>query len=93
MVDKTDALVVDLVPDSTTIFSGAGYLYGWYVNTTLSAHACPILDGGVVKFTIPASAAAGTSVLFPIGVRFNALVVDPNDVATGNITLLFSRTN
>ncbi len=84
------ATVVDVATDSTTITStGPVALLGVYVNTALSAHALPIMDGAVTKFTIPASAAAGTLYNFH-GARFNSsLIIDPNDAATGNITVMW----
>jgi len=86
-----DALVVDVATDSTTILSAPAVVYGVYINTALSAHALPITDGATAKITIPASAAAGTTYSWPFGVRFRtSLIVDPNDAATGNITVFWS---
>jgi len=91
MIDVIDSQVVDIATDSTPISTTACYFFGWYVNTVLSAHACPIMDEATAKFTIPASAAAGSFCLFPRGVRFNSLTIDPNDAATGNVTFLFAK--
>lgn len=87
--DSYETLVVDVATDSTTVYTGGCRLGAIYINTALSAHALPILDGAVTKFTIPASAAAGT--LFPFwGAKFHSsLIVDPNDAATGNITVMW----
>lgn len=83
------ATVVDVATDSSTIYTGPCYLRGVYVNTALSAHALPILDGASTIFTLPASTAAGTKFEFN-GARFlTSLIVDPNDAATGNITVLW----
>lgn len=83
--------VVDVATDSTTVSAGPAYLVGVYINTALSAHALPILDGAATKFTLPASAAAGT--FYPIeGIFATSLIVDPNDAATGNITVIWRPT-
>lgn len=82
------ATPVDVAADSTTVSSSPAYLAGVYINTTLSAHAVPILDGATPIFTIPASAAAGT--FYPVQGQFlTSLVVDPDNAATGNITLMW----
>ena len=83
------AAVVDVATDSTAITSKPCRLGGVYINTTLSAHALPIVDGTTTIFTIPASAAAGTFYDFR-GAKFNSsLIVDPNDSGTGNVTVLW----
>ena len=91
MIDVIDYQVVDIANDSTSISTTACYFFGWFVNTALSAHACPIMNGAIAIFTIPASAAAGSFCFFPRGIRFNSLTIDPNDAATGNVTFLFSK--
>lgn len=86
----TSYAVVNLATDSTTVVNGAARLYGIYVNTVLSGQACPIEDNTTAIITLPASLAAGTMIELP-GVRFNtSLVVDPDDSATGNITVLYT---
>lgn len=81
--------VVDVATDSTTVYTGKCLLMGVYVNTALSAHALPIIDGSTTVVTIPASAAAGSMYTFP-GIRLEtSLIVDPNDAATGNITVVY----
>lgn len=83
------ATVVDVATDSTTVYTGPCYLKAVYVNTALSAHALLIVDGSTTIFTVPASTAAGTKIDFH-GARFlTSLIVDPNDAATGNITVLW----
>lgn len=83
--------VVDVSVDSTTVSSSPAKLYKVFVNTALSAHALPIQDGSTAVFTIPASAAAGTMYDFG-GVDFtSSLVVNPNDAATGNVTVVWSN--
>jgi hypothetical protein len=81
--------VVDVATDSTTITTRPARLMGVYINTALSAHALPIVDGTTTIFTIPASATAGTFYPF-YGAKFKtSLVIDPNDSGTGNITVLW----
>lgn len=80
--------VVDLSADSTVVTPSPAYLGGVYVNTGLSAHACPIQDDTAARFTLPASLAAGTFV--PISGRFETnITVDPDNAATGSITVLW----
>lgn len=84
------ATVVDVATDSTTVSSSPAILYGVYVNTALSAHACPIQDNATDKITLVASLAAGSLLTFPTGLRFEtSLIVNPNDAATGNITVFW----
>ena len=81
--------VVDVSVNSTTVYSGPCILYGVYVNTALSAHALPIADNTTTVVSIAASAAAGTNITFP-GIRFEtSLIVDPNDAATGSVTVAY----
>lgn len=85
-----NATVVDVATDSTTVSSVPAVLVGVYVNTALSAHALPIESGGVALVTLPASLAAGSNVQFGDGIMFPSnLVVNPNDAATGNITVFW----
>ncbi len=91
-VGRSDAwkyAIVDVAADSTTVCSGPCRVRAVIVNTALSAHALPIKDGSTTVFTLPASAAAlATYELF--GMVFeSSLIVDPNDAATGNITVLY----
>jgi len=81
--------VVNVADDSTTVHTGRCFLYGVYVNTGLTAQALPIKDGATTLVTIPASAAAGAHYSFP-GIEFRtSLVVDPDNSATGNITVAY----
>lgn len=90
---ECDYAVVSVNDDTTTVFTGPCILYGIYVNTALSAHAVPIQDGSTTVVTVAASAAAGTSILYP-GIRFNtSLVVNPDDSGTGSITVAYRRVN
>jgi hypothetical protein len=90
---ECDYAVVDVSTDSTTVFTGPCILYGIYVNTVLSAHVLPMLDGATTVVSVPASTAAGTSILYP-GIRFDtSLIVDPDNAATGSITIAYRRVN
>lgn len=81
--------VVNVATDSTTVYNGPAMLMGVYVNTALSAHDLPITDASTTVVTIPASAAAGAMYNFP-GIRFEtSLIVNPNDAATGSITVAY----
>ena len=81
--------VVDVSDNSTTVYAGKCKVWGVYINTALSAHALPIQDSTTVVFTLVASLAAGNYI--PLyGATFDtSLVVDPNDAATGNITIVY----
>jgi heme/copper-type cytochrome/quinol oxidase subunit 1 len=84
---------VDVADNATTVYNGPCIVYGIFVNTVLSAHACPILDGTTTVLTLPASLAAGTNIPLP-GIRFNtSLIVDPNDAATGGIVIAYRPVN
>jgi len=86
----TKPAVVDVATDSTTVHTGRCYLYGVYINTVLSAHALLIKDDATTIVTIPASAAAGTHFPLP-GIQFaTSLILDPNDAATGNVTIAYT---
>jgi hypothetical protein len=85
-----NATVVDLSADTTTVSSAPAILVGVYVNTVLSAHACPIESNGTALITLVASLAAGQSLQFGEGVIFpSSLVVNPDNVATGSITVFW----
>jgi hypothetical protein len=88
-IPLSTATVVDVADNVTTVSSIPSVLTGIYVNTVLSAQALPIEDGTTAKITLPASLAAGTYLEFP-DVKFGtSLVVDPDDSATGNITVFW----
>ena len=90
---QTEYSIVDVSDNSTTVYTGPCMLYGVYVNTALSAHACPIVDGSTTVVTIPASASVGDYIPFP-GIRFDtSLIVDPNDSGTGSITVTYRKVN
>lgn len=83
---------VNVADNSTTVYTGPCLFFGAVVTTALSAHALPILDGSVTIAALAASAAIGASTPVPAGVGVRcetSLVVDPNDAATGNITVFY----
>lgn len=84
--------VVNVADDSTTVYTGACLFFGATVSTGLSAHPLPIQDGANVIAGFAASAAAGTTISTGAGIRCNtSLVVDPNNSATGTITVWFRK--
>lgn len=91
MKNHTECLysVVDASNNSTTVYNGPAILFGVYVNTALSAQALPIQDGSTTVVSIAASAAVGTNITFP-GIRFEtSLIVNPDDAATGSVTVAY----
>ena len=84
-----DTDVVDLSDNSTTVYGGRALLRSVYVNTTLSAQPVLITDGSATVFTIPASTAAGTTMLFGDTHFKTSLMVNPDDSATGSITVTY----
>lgn len=91
---ECDYKVIDVADNSTTVYTGACIYYGATVTTVLSAHACPILDGANTIDSFAASAAVGTYHGFMHGVRCaTGIVVDPNDAATGNMTVYYRPLN
>lgn len=91
---ECDYKVVDVADNSTTVYTGACIYYGATVTTALSAHALPVLDGAVTIDSFAASSAVGTYHGFTHGVRCaTSLIVDPNDAATGNITVFYRPIN
>jgi hypothetical protein len=73
----------------TAIYAGPALLLGVYINTTLSAHTVILADASTTVVTIPASLAAGTSILYP-GIRFEtSLQIDPDNSSTGNLTVVY----
>lgn len=91
---ECDYKIVDVADNSTTIYSGPCIYYGCTVTTALSAHAMPIMDGSNTIDSFAASAAVGTYHGFNHGVRCATnLIVDPNDAATGNVTVFYRPLN
>jgi hypothetical protein len=83
--------VVDVGDNSTTVHGGLCLLRGIYINTTLSANDLPILDGATTVFTIPGGSFAGTWIPFGDVQFTTSLIVDPNDAATGSITVIYKK--
>ena len=81
--------IVDLSNDITTIEAVACLVKGVYINTDLSAHPCPIEDGTDQAFVIPAGATAGSAYAFGPAIYDTSLIVDPDNAATGNITVVY----
>ena len=83
--------VVDLSDDTTTVYGGPAQLVGVHIQS-MSAHAVPIKNGvgGTTLFSIPASTPAGKWVEGG-NMRFSSsLYVDPDNSATGTITVVYS---
>jgi len=90
---QNDYAVVPIADDTTTVYTGPVMLHGVYINTVLSAQVLPIKDGATTVITIPASAAAGSHYPIP-GIRFEtSLIVDPDNAATGNVTVAYRPVN
>ena len=83
--------VVDLADNSTTVSANPAILKAVYVNTVMSAQACIIKDDTTSVFTLPAGSCAGDKFDFEETRFITSLVVDPDDAATGNITLMYKR--
>lgn len=81
---------VDLANNSTTVSATPCLVKGWEVTSVMSAHVCLIKDNTTPIMAIPASSVAGTGVDY-LGARWfqTSLVVDPDDVATGTITVYY----
>jgi hypothetical protein len=81
--------VVNVADNTTTVYDGPALLMGVYVNTALSAHALPIQDNATTVVSIAASSAVGTNTTFP-GIMFEtSLIVNPDDAATGSVTVAY----
>lgn len=93
VVSECDYTAVDVANNSTVISTGPCLYFGAVVTTVLSAHALPIMDGSATVDSFAASSAVGTAHLLQHGVRCSALTVDPNDAATGNITVFYRTLN
>lgn len=82
---------VSVAADSSTISSGPCRLWGIFVNSGLSAHDVSIKDGATELVVIPASTAIGVNFNFPRMPFATSLIVDPDDAATGNITVTYEQ--
>jgi hypothetical protein len=93
VMTECDYAVVSVADNSTTVYSGACIYYGAAVTTALSAHALPILDGSATIDSFAASSAVGTVHSWP-GIRCaTSLIVNPDDAATGDITVFYRPIN
>ena len=79
---------MDLSTDSTTVYGYPVILRGISINVGLSAHACPITDGSTTQFQVPASASIGQWIECG-DARMATLVVDPDNAATGTVTVVY----
>lgn len=87
---EADYLAVDASGDSTTVYTGPCIYYGATVTTALSAQVLLIQDGSNVIDAFAASSAAGTRSAPASGIRCaTSLVVNPDDAATGNLTVYY----
>lgn len=93
VTQECDYSTVDVSNNSTTIYTGKCIYYGAAVTTALSAHALPIMDGSATIDSFAASSAVGSVHSWPGVVCLTSLVVDPNDAATGNITVFYRPYN
>lgn len=87
--DEWKGTLVDVSTNITTISSVPVLLGGVYINESTSAHAIPIYDGATLLFKIPASARVGNSYNLGPTRCETSLIVDPDDAATGSITVLW----
>ena len=84
--------VVDLATNSTTIRTGRTVLGKIWVNTVMSAQACPIKDGTTTLISLDASSAVNTAfTVQEVTVCETSLIVDPDDSATGAIVVQYSE--
>lgn len=84
-----DSDVVNLTDNSTTVYNGRCLVRSIYVNSDTSAHAIAIKDGSTTVFTVPASTPAGVRFVFGDSHFKTSLVVDPDDAASGSITVTY----
>lgn len=82
--------VVNVATDSTTVSSTPAMLYSVHVNTALSAHALPIMDGSATVFSFAASAAVGTNLVTAGIPCLTSLIVDPDNAGTGSVTVVWA---
>ncbi len=89
MLDEWLRTEVDLSDNITTILAIPALVKGVYVNAALSAHDCPIMDGTTQANVIPAGAVVGNAYAFGPARYETKLIVDPNDAATGKISVVY----
>lgn len=93
--EECEHTIVNMTDNTTTVHDGPAILVGVYVNTVLSANACPIeAVAGTTVVELIASLAAGTMIDFH-GLRFDPeLIVNPADAAaSGQIAVLWRKVN
>lgn len=83
------ATTVNIADNETVITAKPAKLVAALVNTALSAHAVLIKSGSTTIASIPASAAVGASYNFYGAECPAGITVDPDDAATGSISLLW----
>lgn len=81
--------VVDVADNSTVVYPGPALVRKAWVNTVLSAHACPIQDDTTLVRSFAASAAVNSELDFSDVTFETNITVDPNDAATGSIVVVF----
>ena len=89
MTDEWKVKEVDLSDNITTILNVPALCKGVYINVKTSDHAIPIMDDTTEKFKVPAQAAAGNAYAFGPARFEDKLIIDPDDSATGNITVVY----
>lgn len=78
---------VALATNLTTIATSPVLYAGVVVTSVMSAHALLITDGSTVVDAVPATSAAGTNTFSQVPVMMSALYIDPNDAATGTVSV------
>ncbi len=87
-VDEWNYSVQDVSTNGpTTILSVPALVQAVYINTALNAYEVVLKDGATSVYTIPAGAAAGNKYGFGPTRFETSLVIDPNDSATGSVTI------
>lgn len=81
---------VDVSNNIFTITAVPTLVHGGIVTVGLSNHTLPIKDGTNTVLVIEANATENTKIQIDDGVRFEqSLIVDPDDAATGRITIFY----
>ena len=90
-VTQFNSTLVDLSDNTTLVSDFDSIVYSVHVTTVTSAQALPIHNGSAAGdnlITLAASSAVGTLLEFGEGVRFpDGIFVDPDDAATGVVTI------
>jgi len=80
---------VDLTDNSTVVYTGRCMLRSLIVAADISAHDVVVEDTGTTVAGIAASSAAGTVVDCGDLLCLTGITVDPNDAATGTVTVVY----